>query len=201
MSAISIEARPHFLFEVRHEQIRQTIREFVEREVNPLADQWEQQERIPKSLFLRGGELGFFAHSAPENYGGLGIDCRTPGRNYLCFALVFRRETERSLRAASGTQTDQVRHLGQERADVFGFYQHAAARFLPIFLRAAVAVLSNGCGCRLVFLPFCVGKHATPGFGRFHIRIAQYELVRPVIQLAHGFRSRSCHVYRVTTCF
>jgi acyl-CoA dehydrogenase len=76
MSATTSEARPHFLFEARHEQFRQTIREFVEREVNPNADQWQQQERIPKSLFLRGGELGFFAHGAAESDAGVGVDRR-----------------------------------------------------------------------------------------------------------------------------
>jgi hypothetical protein len=55
------------VFEARHEQFRQILREFVEREVNPQADQWEQQERIPKSLF---------PHGAAESDGGVGIDCR-----------------------------------------------------------------------------------------------------------------------------
>ena len=66
----------HLLFEPRHEQFRQTVRAFVEREVNPHAELWEQEEKFPKSLFLRGGELGFFAQGVPEEFGGSGIDCR-----------------------------------------------------------------------------------------------------------------------------
>jgi acyl-CoA dehydrogenase len=76
MSATTIEARTHFLFDPSHDQFRATIRKFVDCEVNPQADKWEQQERIPKSLFLRAGELGFFAHGTPEDHGGAGIDCR-----------------------------------------------------------------------------------------------------------------------------
>jgi alkylation response protein AidB-like acyl-CoA dehydrogenase len=76
MSVAAIETQPSFLFEPRHEQFRQAVRQFVEREVNPQADLWEEQGRIPKSLFLRGGELGFFAHGVPEADGGTGIDCR-----------------------------------------------------------------------------------------------------------------------------
>lgn len=67
---------PHYLFEEEHEQFRRTIRQFVTREVNPHADEWEAACRIPKSLFLRGGELGFFGHCVPVEYGGLGADCR-----------------------------------------------------------------------------------------------------------------------------
>ena len=66
----------HFLFEDEHQAFRKTIRQFLEREVNPHADAWEEAGRMPKEMFLRGGELGFFGHCVPEEYGGHGGDCR-----------------------------------------------------------------------------------------------------------------------------
>jgi len=66
----------HFLFEEEHQAFRKTIRQFLEREVNPHADAWEAAGRMPKEMFLRGGELGFFGHCVPEEYGGHGGDCR-----------------------------------------------------------------------------------------------------------------------------
>lgn len=69
-------AEQHFLFGPEHEQFRRTIRQFVAKEINPHADEWEAACRFPKSLFLRGGELGFFGHCVPEQYGGLGADVR-----------------------------------------------------------------------------------------------------------------------------
>lgn len=69
-------AAQHFLFEAEHEQFRRSIRQFVAREVNPHADEWEAACRIPKSLFERAGELGFFGHGVPEAFGGTGLDCR-----------------------------------------------------------------------------------------------------------------------------
>ena len=75
-TAAMTEIRPHFLFEPRHDQFRRRLREFADREVNPRADEWEREGRIPKSLFLRGGELKFFAHGGPESHGGTGFDCR-----------------------------------------------------------------------------------------------------------------------------
>lgn len=72
----STERPPHFLFEPEHDEFRQIVRQFVEREVNPHADEWERAERIPKELFLHAGELDFFAHGTSEQQGGRGIDCR-----------------------------------------------------------------------------------------------------------------------------
>ncbi|MBX7166876.1 MAG: acyl-CoA dehydrogenase family protein [Pirellulales bacterium] len=66
----------HFLFTEEHELLRKTVRQFLEREVNPHADAWEEAGIIPKSLYLRGGELGFFGHHTPEEYGGYGADAR-----------------------------------------------------------------------------------------------------------------------------
>ncbi len=77
-----------WLFEPQHQAFRQQVRAFVEREVNPQADAWEEAGRIPKSLFLRGGELGFFAHGTPPEFGGTGIDCR--------MAIVMAEELSRS---------------------------------------------------------------------------------------------------------
>jgi alkylation response protein AidB-like acyl-CoA dehydrogenase len=68
--------QPDFLFEPKHDAFRKLVREFVEREVNPHADEWEEAGRVPRELFLKAGELGLFAHGAPEEYGGTGADCR-----------------------------------------------------------------------------------------------------------------------------
>ncbi len=76
-TAVTQAATPgHFLFEEEHEQLRRTVRQFVAREIDPHADEWEEAGRVPKSLYLRGGELGFFSHCVSEEYGGIGGYCR-----------------------------------------------------------------------------------------------------------------------------
>lgn len=75
-SPASTTAEGHFLFGPEHDQFRRTVRQFLEREVNPRADELEAAGIVPRELFLRGGELGFFGHCVPEEYGGLGADCR-----------------------------------------------------------------------------------------------------------------------------
>lgn len=66
----------HYLFAEEHDILRRTVRQFIEREVDPHAEAWEAAGRIPKPMFLRGGELGLFGHCVPEEYDGLGADVR-----------------------------------------------------------------------------------------------------------------------------
>jgi acyl-CoA dehydrogenase len=69
-------AQKHFLFEGVHEVLRQEVREFVQRELEPVAEESERAGCIPKTLFQRAGDAGLFAYCVPEEYGGLGGDCR-----------------------------------------------------------------------------------------------------------------------------
>src|SRR5690606_32401793 len=56
------------------EQMKQMIRSFVDNEVEPLAQQIEEEDRIPKSLIEQAKELGLFGISIPEEYGGIGLN-------------------------------------------------------------------------------------------------------------------------------
>jgi alkylation response protein AidB-like acyl-CoA dehydrogenase len=53
-----------------HEIFREQVRNFVNKEVLPHIDQWEEEELFPKSLYRRMGELGFLGIRYPEKYGG-----------------------------------------------------------------------------------------------------------------------------------
>ena len=75
-TAVNSGSPAHFLFDDEHQAFRKTIRQFLEREINPHADAWEEAGRMPKEMFLRGGALGFFGHCVPEEFGGHGGDCR-----------------------------------------------------------------------------------------------------------------------------
>jgi len=57
-----------------HEAFRQTIRDFIEKEVVPVYPEWEQKGLVPKDFYLKLGELGVFGIEVPEEYGGAGID-------------------------------------------------------------------------------------------------------------------------------
>jgi len=65
--------RKHFIFTDEHEQLRESIRRFVIKELQPHADEWEETT-FPDSVFRRMGELGFLGLDKPEQYGGQGGD-------------------------------------------------------------------------------------------------------------------------------
>src|ERR671918_1113303 len=65
--------RRHFLFTDEHEQLRESIRAFVVKELQPHAEEWEDTT-FPDWVFRRMGELGFLGLSYPEEYGGQGGD-------------------------------------------------------------------------------------------------------------------------------
>jgi alkylation response protein AidB-like acyl-CoA dehydrogenase len=66
-------ARRHFIFTDEHEQLRDSIRAFVIKELRPHAEEWEE-ETYPDWVFTRMGELGLLGLSYPEEYGGQGGD-------------------------------------------------------------------------------------------------------------------------------
>jgi len=79
--------RTHFIFEEHHDRLRESIRAFVDKELAPHADEWEETT-FPDSVIHRMGELGFLGLSMPEQYGGQGGD-------YFC-NLVLGEEMTRS---------------------------------------------------------------------------------------------------------
>ena len=61
-------------FTAEHDALRETIRDFVSKELRPHADEWEWEEGFPNSVFTRMGELGLLGLRYPEAYGGQGGD-------------------------------------------------------------------------------------------------------------------------------
>jgi acyl-CoA dehydrogenase len=61
-------------FTDEHEMLRRTVRAFVEKEVAPQVDAWEEAGRIPREFWRRLGELGLLGLEFPPEYGGGGGD-------------------------------------------------------------------------------------------------------------------------------
>ena len=61
-------------FTHEHEMFRSLVRRFVEDEIEPHVDDWEDMESIPRSLFERMGDLGLLGIEYPKRYGGADAD-------------------------------------------------------------------------------------------------------------------------------
>lgn len=65
----------HLIFTPEHELFRQTVRKFVETEINPHVEEWENARIFPAaSLFKKAGQLGLLGLTYEEKYGGGGVD-------------------------------------------------------------------------------------------------------------------------------
>lgn len=61
-------------FTEEHELFRKQVRTFVDKELAPNADKWEEDELFPNWVFKRAGELGILGAHYPEDVGGGGGD-------------------------------------------------------------------------------------------------------------------------------
>ncbi|PDW03562.1 acyl-CoA dehydrogenase family protein [Candidatus Viridilinea mediisalina] len=53
--------------------LRQTVRDFVDKEIRPIARQLDEEERVPIEVVKQAGELGLLSVPFPEADGGLGL--------------------------------------------------------------------------------------------------------------------------------
>lgn len=75
------------LFTEEHDLFRAAFRDFLERTVRPHIDQWEKDGELPRSIYEKFGEMGYFGMTLPEAYGGMGLD--------LMYNLIFDEELAR----------------------------------------------------------------------------------------------------------
>jgi acyl-CoA dehydrogenase len=57
-------------FDPSHQMVRDSVRRFVEREILPDVDQWEEAEGFPRDLYLKAGAAGILGIGYPETFGG-----------------------------------------------------------------------------------------------------------------------------------
>ncbi len=62
------------LFTEEHNMFRNSLRQFLEKEVRPNIEDWEEQRKIPKDIWAKMGEMGFLGLSYPQAYGGMELD-------------------------------------------------------------------------------------------------------------------------------
>ena len=65
---------PRTIFSHDHEAFRATVRRFIAEHVVPHHADWEKAGQVPRSLWLKAGELGLLCVNVPEEYGGMGGD-------------------------------------------------------------------------------------------------------------------------------
>ena len=62
------------LFNADHEAFRDSFRRFVDKEITPFHEGWEEQGYVDREVWRKAGENGFLCMTMPEAYGGAGAD-------------------------------------------------------------------------------------------------------------------------------
>jgi len=104
-----------------HRLIRDTVRQWVDRELLPVIEAYAQRAEFPRHLIPGMAELGLFGPTIPEKYGGAGLD-------YLAYGLMMQ-ELERGdsgIRSTASVQGSLVMY------PIYAFgNEEQKQRFLP----------------------------------------------------------------------
>jgi len=133
------------IFTSDHEAYRDTVREFVAREVAPHHARWEEERWIDRDVYVAAAKAGIYALQIPEEYGGAGE------RDYR-YRVVAAEEVARAHATSFGVtislQDDLVLHYLLDLTN-----DEQKERFLPGFARGevigALAMTEPGAGSDL----------------------------------------------------
>lgn len=67
---------PRTVYDSEHELFRESVRKFIETEITPYHAEWEKAGQVDRGIWQKAGEQGFLVPTAPEEYGGVGVDYR-----------------------------------------------------------------------------------------------------------------------------
>lgn len=74
-------------FTEEHQLFRESLKEFLRKEVVPHVEKWEESGKIDRFIWQKFGEMGYFGLATPEAYGGMGLD--------LFYTVIFVEELQK----------------------------------------------------------------------------------------------------------
>lgn len=74
-------------FTEEHQLFRESLQDFLRKEVVPHIDKWEETGTIERFIWKKFGDMGFFGINYPEQYGGLNLD--------LFYTVIFLEELQK----------------------------------------------------------------------------------------------------------
>ncbi|TMM31952.1 acyl-CoA dehydrogenase [Polaribacter aestuariivivens] len=74
-------------FTEEHEAFRASFKDFLQKEVVPHIEKWEETGTIERFIWKKFGEMGYFGLCTPEEYGGLDLD--------LFYTVIFLEELQK----------------------------------------------------------------------------------------------------------
>src|SRR4051794_37059132 len=118
------------LYNVDHEQYRETVREFVRREVAPNLERWDEQRMIDRAVLASAVKQGLYGLEIPVEHGGSG---ETDYRYRMVVNEELAEAGATALNMTFGLQDDLVLHYLIDLGN-----PEQQARWLPRFVTGEV---------------------------------------------------------------
>ncbi|MBP1948888.1 acyl-CoA dehydrogenase [Virgibacillus litoralis] len=127
-------------FSDEQEMMRKMVQDFAQKEVQPEIERMEQEDRFPKEIIERMGELGLMGIPIPEEYGGAGMD-------YTSYIIAINELSKVSatigviLSVHTSVGTNPILYFGTDEQKKYYLPKLASGEFLGAF-----AVTEPGAG-------------------------------------------------------
>jgi acyl-CoA dehydrogenase len=131
----------HQYFTEEHELFRQSVKQFIDQEVKPHINKWEKEEKIPRAIFTRMGELGFLGINFSEKYGGTD--------NAFWYSVVYLEELAKAGFAGLGAAVSVHQYMATNHIALAGS-EELKQRYLPKSITGeyigSIAITEPGAG-------------------------------------------------------
>lgn len=121
-------------FTEEHELFRESLKDFLQKEVVPHIEKWEKTGDIERFIWEKFGEMGYFGIAYPEEYGGLGLD--------LFYTVIFLEELQKI--NSGGFAAAMWAHVYLAMTHV---NKEGDARIKEAYLRPSISGEKIGCLC------------------------------------------------------
>ena len=126
-------------FSEEHQLFRESLREFLQKEVVPHIEKWEQTGDIDRFIWTKMGEMGYFGLATPEEYGGLDLD--------IFYTVIFLEELQRVNSGGFAAAMWALAYLAMTHLKVEGSPEIKEKYLTP-------SVLGEKIGCLCITEPF-----------------------------------------------
>ncbi len=126
-------------FSEEHDLFRQGFRDFLNKEVVPHIDRWEESGTIDREIWPKMGEMGYFGLAYPEEFGGLNLD--------LFYTVIFLEELQRINSGGFAAAMWAHAYLAMQHLNAEGSFEIKKRYLEP-------SILGEKIGCLCITEPF-----------------------------------------------
>jgi alkylation response protein AidB-like acyl-CoA dehydrogenase len=117
-----------FALSDEQKQVRDEVRKFAENEIEPVATEYDREEKFPHEVLDKAAELGFVGSNVPMEYGGIGYDYLT---NVIIVEELFAADPGIGLSISSAA-------FGADALDAFGTEEQKEEYLRPVATGEAI---------------------------------------------------------------